>query len=65
MKRSRRELSVNVVIDCFTFKDNQITLFTCFTFMYPNQVWDYLKQAFFYWVGCVLFDAIRYRFIWI
>jgi len=31
MKRSRRELSINKVIDRFIFKDNQITLFTCFT----------------------------------
>ena len=29
MKMPRRELSINMVIDWFIFKDNQITLFTC------------------------------------
>jgi len=33
MKRSRQELSINMVINRFIFKNNQITLFTCFTFI--------------------------------
>jgi len=33
MKRSRRELSINMVINRFIFKNNQITLITCFTFI--------------------------------
>jgi len=31
MKRSRWELSINMVIDRFVFKNNQITFFPCFT----------------------------------
>jgi len=33
MKRPRRELQINVVIDRFIFKKYQITLFICFTFI--------------------------------
>jgi len=33
MKRSRRELSINMVIDRSIIKNNQFTLFTCFTFV--------------------------------
>ena len=33
MKRSRRELSINMVIHRFNLKNNQITLFPCFTFI--------------------------------
>ena len=34
MERSRRELSINMVLDKGILKNNQITLFPCFTFMY-------------------------------
>jgi len=33
MKRSRRELSIDMVIDRFISKNNQITVFPCFTFI--------------------------------
>ena len=33
MKRPRRELSINMVVDCVIFKNGQITLFICFTFI--------------------------------
>jgi len=33
MKKSRRQLSINVVIDRFFFKNNQIMFFPCFIFM--------------------------------
>jgi len=33
MKRSRRGLSIDMVIDRGIFKNNQITPFSCFTFM--------------------------------
>ena len=33
MKTSRRELSINIDIDWFIFKNNQITLSTCFSFI--------------------------------
>jgi len=33
LKRSRRELSINMVIDRFIFKNSQITVFSCFTFI--------------------------------
>jgi len=33
MKRSRRELSIDMVIHKGIFKNNQITLFSCFTFI--------------------------------
>ena len=33
MKRSRRELSFNVVMDKFVFQNNQITVFPSFTFI--------------------------------
>jgi len=37
MKRSRRELSIDMVINEGIFKDNQITLLPCSAFVYPNQ----------------------------
>ena len=43
MKSSRRDLFIDVVVDRFIFNYNEITL----TFVYPKQVWDYLKQAFY------------------
>jgi len=33
MKRTRRELSIDMVIDSFIFRNNQITLITCYTFI--------------------------------
>jgi len=33
MKRSRRELSIDVVVDRDIFQNNQITLLPCFTFI--------------------------------
>jgi len=33
MKRFRRELSINIDVDCFVSKNNQITRFPCFTFI--------------------------------
>jgi len=33
MKRSRRELSINIVIDRSIFQNNQVTLSPCFTFI--------------------------------
>jgi len=48
MKSSRRELSINMVIDGFILKNSQITLFplpSC-----SKQVWDYLKQELFFTV---------------
>jgi len=33
MKRSRRELSISMIIDKFVLRNNQLTLFPCFTFI--------------------------------
>jgi len=33
MKRSRRELSIDIVIHRVIFKNNQIALFPCFTYL--------------------------------
>jgi len=33
MKRSRRELSIDMVVHMGIFKNNQITFFHCFTFI--------------------------------
>jgi len=49
MKRSRRELSINMVIDGFVFNNNQITLFPCFNFI-PNAGMGLPKTGFFYCV---------------
>jgi len=37
MKRSRRELSINMIIHRSVFQNNQITLFPCFTVSYLKQ----------------------------
>ena len=47
MKRSRRELSVNVVIHRFIFKNNQITPFPCLTFI-PKPGIGLPKTGFFF-----------------
>ena len=46
MTRSRRELLINMDIDWFIFKNNQITLFICFTFLHKVG-WNYPKQDYF------------------
>ena len=33
MKKSCRDLSVNLAVDSFIFENNQLTLFSCFTFI--------------------------------
>jgi len=45
MKRSRQELSIDVVIRRGIFKNNQITLFTCFTFIPVTGVSFYCVSA--------------------
>ena len=50
MKRSRRELSIDMVIDRFISKNNQITVFPCFTFI-PKTGMGLSQIGFFY---CVL-----------
>ena len=40
--RSRRELSIGMVIDSYLFKNNKITLFPVLP-SYPKQECDYLK----------------------
>jgi len=55
MKRSLRELSIDVVIHMGIFKNNLITLFSCFTFIPEIEVR-------FYSVAVDLLTLIRLRF---
>jgi len=49
MKSSHRDPSINIIIDRYTFQNNQITLYPYFTFL-SEQVWEYLKHnCFFYY----------------
>jgi len=43
MESSRRDLSIDMVVDRFILKNNQITLSTCFA-SHLNHVQGYLKQ---------------------
>jgi len=45
MGSSRRDRFIDMAVDRFIFKNNQITLFPCFNFILKSGVWDYLKQV--------------------
>jgi len=56
MKRSRRQLSTDMVIHSGIFKNNQITLLPCFTFILKTGVSFYcVSQASFQIQFCFLF----------
>jgi len=56
MKRSRRELSFNMVTDRFLFQDNQVTLSPSL----PKTCIELPKAGFFYCVSLVPFERLSH-----
>jgi len=58
MKSSRRDLFIDMVVDRFIFKTNQITLSPCLNFI-KQEVWHYLKHVLVFTVNNNGFDTAK------
>ena len=54
MQRSRRELSINVIINRFIFKNNQITPFPYFAFITEIGIGQPKTGIIFYWAALLI-----------